>query len=254
MKFSEFLIEAPNPNLIGRTISGKKVTKNTKNEKWDDYYFDCSKRGLTSLEGAPPAVGGIFDCRDNYLTSLAGAPMSVALYFRCSSNQLTSLEGAPRSVGHSFYCDNNQLTSLEGAPRSVGHNFNCSSNQLTSLNGAPASVNGSFDCSSNQLTSLDGVPAYIGGHFDYRDNKLTSLHNIHKIIKETDIAFNIILNPIKSHVLGLLLIRGCPSVELDNREVQYILNKYLPNKGGNQWVMACQTELIEAGFREYAKL
>jgi hypothetical protein len=131
----------------------------------------------------------------------------------------------------------------------------CSYNKLTSLDGAPASVGDYFNCSSNQLTSLVGAPASVGDYFNCSYNKLTSLAGIHKIIKKMNGGtFNALGNDIKSHVLGLLMILDCKEVLLDNEEVAAILNKYLPNTGGNQWVMQCQTELIEAGYRDYARL
>jgi hypothetical protein len=169
MKFSEFLLEEDDGSLIGKTIGGRLITKDTKNEHWEG----------------------------------------------------------------DFYCSGNQLTSLDGAPASVG---------------------GYFSCFSNELTSLAGAPASIGGNFICRDNRLTSLAGIHKIIKKMNGEFNAVGNDIKSHVLGLLMIPDCKEVLLDNKEVQKILNKYLPNKGGNQAVMKCQTELIEAGYRDFAKL
>ena len=174
--------------------------------------------------------------------------------FDCGGNQLTSLAGAPASVGGGFSCASNQLTSLDGAPASVGGNFDCHYNKLTSLAGAPSFVSGYFACDHNQLTSLAGAPASVGGYFDCDHNQLTSLSDIHKNIKKMKGAFYAKKNAIKSHVLGLLMIPGCTGVTLDNKKVTDILNKYLPNTGGNQWVMQCQTELIEAGYREYAKL
>ena len=232
MKFSEFLKEEGGSSLIGKKINDKLITKDTKNEHWD----------------------GDFDCGGNQLTSLAGAPTSVDGGFYCYGNQLTSLDGAPSSVGGDFSCFGNQLTSLAGAPSSVGGYFACYGNQLTSLDGAPSSVGGDFSCFGNQLTSLAGAPSSVGGYFACSDNQLTSLAGIHKIIKKMDGIFYATGNPIKSHVLGLLMIPGCKEVELKNKKVEKILNKYLPNTGGNQWVMQCQTELIEAGYRDYAKL
>ena len=189
MRVREILME-DGGSLIGKKISGKLITKDTKNEEWKGN-FDCFDNNLTSLDGAPVSVGGNFDCFDN------------------------------------------NLTSLDRAPVSVGGNFGCSYNKLTSLAGAPSSVGGYFACSDNQLTSLSGI---------------------HKIIKKMKGGFYARGNPIKSHVLGLLMIPGCTKVELSNKKVEKILNKYLPNTGGNQWVMQCQTELIEAGYMEYARL
>jgi hypothetical protein len=57
-------------------------------------------------------------------------------------------------------------------------------------------------------------------------------------------------NPILSNVLGLLKIEGLMVVYLLNKEVQAIINKYLPMGD----IFKCQEELIEAGFEDYAKI
>jgi len=146
---------------------------------------------------------------------------------------LTSLEGAPSSVGGYFDVFGNQLTSLKFGPRKVGANFVVTKNKLTSLEFAPETVDGSFGCSHNQLTSLK---------------------DIHKILKKVNGTFYADHNPIKSHVLGLLLIPGCEEVTLENRDVQAILNKYLPNTRGNKALLECQSELLDAGFEDFAQL
>ena len=170
--------------------------------------------------------------------------------FICDDKKLTSLEGAPSSISGNFSCYFNQLTSLEDAPSSVSDNFSCYYNQLTSLKGAPSSVGNHFLCHNNQLTSLEGAPSKVGGDFYCNNNKLTSLCNIHKQIKVIGGNFNGTKNPIKSHVLGLLKIKKLQKVYLDNKEVQNIINKYLPE--GDLFV--CQQELIDAGYEEYAQL
>jgi len=154
-------------------------------------------------------------------------------YFYCSDNQLTSLEGSPASVGGYFICTNNQLTSLEGAPSSVGGHFICTNNQLTSLEGAPSSVGGDFECSYNKLTSFEGI---------------------HKILKSMNGAFYANKNPLKSHVLGLLLVKGCTEVVLDNKVVEEVLNRYLPNTRGNKAVIEAQSELLDLDLEDWAQL
>ena len=71
---------------------------------------------------------------------------------------------------------------------------------------------------------------------------------------------NFISNPIKSHVLGLLLIDGLEEVSFESfsigadaakHKVAQIINKHLKN---GRDVFACQEELIEAGLDEYAQL
>ena len=175
--------------------------------------------------------GGDFNCSDTRLTSLKGAPSHVDGYFNCSVNKLTSLAGAPSHVGGGFYCRGNELTSLEGAPSHIGGAFSCSSNELTSLEGVPSRVNGNFNCSNNELASLKDV---------------------YKHVTEIKGIFYANENPIESHVLGLLLIKGVTEVRLDSVQVEEILNRHL-GKGRAGMLMA-QEELIEAGLEEFAQL
>jgi hypothetical protein len=157
----------------------------------------------------------------------------------------------PEHVDGDFYCSDNKLTSLEGAPSSVGGYFVCSRNKLTSLKGGPTSVGGYFNCYNNKLTSLKGGPTSIGNSFYAYNNNLTSLHNIHKQIKHIGGFANFRSNPITSCVLGLLLINGLKYVHLDKTAVQNIINKHLK---GDRDIFACQEELIEDGFEDFAQL
>ena len=256
------LIEIKN---TGKKFSDLKIDLN-------QVHINCSNNKLTSLEGAPQHVGGYFDCSRNKLTSLEGAPQHVGGSFACLHNKLTSLEGAPQHVSEGFYCDNNKLTSLEGAPQHVGGDFYCSNNKLTSLEGAPQHVGVMFYCSNNNLTSLEGAPKRVDRSFNCSDNNLTSLENIHLQIKHIGGILGFSKNPIKSNVLGVLLI-GCDprsfqpvpggkaplSISLDNEQVEGILDKYLEkiNKGEltpKEAVLQCQNELIDANLDEYAEL
>ena len=151
------------------------------------------------------------------------------------------------------YCDysNAKLTSLEGSPKHVSDDFTCFSNNLKSLKGGPEYVGGDFYCYHNGLTSLEGAPSWVDGIFNCRDNNLTSLHNIHKHIKHIGGMLYASRNPIKSHVLGVVLIDGIKNIWIDNKKVQDIINKHLD---GDKDVFACQEELIENGYEDYAKL
>ncbi len=108
-----------------------------------------------------------------------------------------------------------------------------------------------FNCEHTNLTSLEGVPPSISGSIFANNNKLTSLHNIHKQIKRLVGYANFFSNPIKSHVLGVLLIDRLQYIWMDNFKVQTIINKHLK---GDRDIFACQEELIEAGFEEFAQL
>ena len=126
-------------------------------------------------------------------------------------------------------------------------------NSILSVMGKqPEHIDGHFSCSDKKITSLEGAPSSIGDSFYAYNNNLTSLHNIHKQIKHiggfANFRYN---NPITSHVLGLLLIDGLTDVFLENKKVQNILNKHLK---GDRDVFACQEELIEAGFEDFAQL
>jgi len=153
-----------------------------------------------------------------------------------------------------FYCNNNNLTSLKGAPSSVAGDFGCSNNNLTSLKGAPSSVGGNFWCTNNSLTSLNGAPSLVGSNFYCYRNNLTSLKDINKQLKKMNGTFYAHVNPITSHVIGLLLIPGCKEVRLDNEQVQDILNRHLESPFGNRRFLDCQSELLDAGLDEFAKL
>ena len=110
---------------------------------------------------------------------------------------------------------------------------------------------GDFFCTQSGITSLEGIPPSINGNVYFANNKIKSLHNIHKQIKHINGGISFIGNPITSHVLGLLLIDGLKMVFLDNTKVEAIINNHLR---GERDVFACQEELIEAGFDEFAKL
>ena len=133
-----------------------------------------------------------------------------------------------------------------------GGDFNCSDTRLTSLKGAPSHVDGYFYCSDNRLVSLVGAPSHVDGSFSCSVNKLTSLKDVHKHITEIKGKFYAVGNPITSHVLGLLLIRGVTRVYLDDKQVEEILNRQLGK--GRAGMLQAQEELIEAGLEEFAQL
>ncbi len=154
-----------------------------------------------------------------------------------------------------FACKNMQLTSLKGSPKEIlGGQFACSFNKLTSLKYSPEQVQLYFECSNNKLTSIEFVPKIIGSYLDCENNQITSLKNIHKYIDKMDGSLYFDRNPIKSHVLGVLLVNGCSFIELSNTKIQEILNKYLRQNKGREALYDCQEELINAGFEEYAQL
>ena len=114
-----------------------------------------------------------------------------------------------------------------------------------------AKINFDLIIRDNNLSTLEGISPRVGHNLWAARNNLTSLHNIHKHLKYVGISIGFKHNPIKSHVLGLLLIDGLQKIFLDNKEVEDIINKHLKN---GRDIFACQEELIEAGFDEFANL
>jgi len=61
-------------------------------------------------------------------------------------------------------------------------------------------------------------------------------------------------NPLKFNVIGLLLVKGCKEVELDNKQVMEIMNRHLKSPFGNKRVIECQSEMLDADLGEWAEL
>lgn len=133
--------------------------------------------------------------------------------------------------------------------------FSCRSTKIKSLKGAPNYVGGYFNCEDTRITSLEGAPEHVGGFFDCRHTKIKSLHNVHKQIKYIGRDFYI-SHTIKSHILGVMFIKGLLGIEfisgnVEQKYVEDIINKHL---AGDHDPHTTQEELIDAGFSEYAKL
>lgn len=173
----------------------------------------------------------------------------------CSGGKLTSLEGAPKIASADFFCHQNFLTSLKGGPEKVLGDFHADHNKLISLEGVPARIQGDLVLHSNNISSLEGGPTYVGGSVYLGNNKLESLKGIHKHIKHIGSLLYMENNPIKSHVLGLLRIEGLREVLFPSdpryKAAEKIINKYLK---GDRDIFACQEELMNAHYGEFAQL
>lgn len=175
---------------------------------------------------------------------------------RVDHNKLTSLNGCPRQVPGKFWANDNQLESLEGGPEKVGIAYHAYNNKLKTLKGAPK-YTGTFDVSANELTDIDEVLEHVGGDLDLSDNQLTNLKNIHKKIKFCGGQLKLAGNSLESNVLGVLLIPGLQSVNMDHAMLEHELNQFLPNNRGMEAVIECQDRMIDkykGKFDEYAKL
>ena len=173
-----------------------------------------------------------------------------------SDKDLSSLpDDLPEKISGDFGCSYNNLTSLEHCPSKVGGDFLCYHNMLTSLEHCPSEVGDDFHCAYNKLTSLEHCPSEVGGVFSCNKNNLTSLKDIHKQIKKIGGDFYCHNNPIKSHILGLMLISVGGTILTglgDDKVVDDILNKW--KNQGRRGVLGCQRDLIAAGYKELAQL
>ena len=179
--------------------------------------------------------------------------------FWCGYNKIKSLKGLPKIDGGICLDYNVGLKSLKWCPTIVNGDFSCSyCTSIKSLQFSPREVHGDFDAVMCCLSSLDFCPEIVIGNFSVVANKLESLENIHKNIKQIDSVFDCSGNPIKSHMLGLLCIKGLQKVLCDRKNIMHepvqIINKYLEQPMSKQRMFDCQAELIDAGFAEYAKL
>lgn len=195
----------------------------------------------------------LLESKERSVRSVYGKQPSHAQIFYCDSNELTSLEGSPITVKDSFVAYRNNFTSFKGGPTTVGGIMYIYRNRLKSFEGAPEYIGKNFIVNDNEISSFEGAPRFIGGNLLLIRNKLDSLKGIHKYIKQINGVLNVSENNVSSHVLGVLRIEGLEALILDPvaKEVQDIINKHL---AGDRDIFACQEELINAGFEEFAKL
>ncbi len=138
-----------------------------------------------------------------------------------------------------------------------------SSEDLTSLEGLPDhALDYGLRINYNpKLKSLEHLPVHITSEFQMRGLPLIkSLKGIHLALKSVP-SIGLTASHIKSHVLGLTLIRGLSFIEdEENVEADWvtIVNKHLDEDSGDEErrakMYACQSELIEADMKEYAQL
>ena len=143
-------------------------------------------------------------------------------------------------------------------PKMISGSFSCIDNQLTSLKGCPEEIGGNFLCGFNGLTSLEFCPKRVGQRFSCVANELISLEGIHKNLHEVG-QFACYDNPIKSHVLGLMLIHVTSTASNaiktslgSDGDVDTILNKW--KNQGRRGVLGAQRELLDLGYEELAQL
>jgi hypothetical protein len=177
-------------------------------------------------------------CHDKSLHELPpDLPTEVTGYFSCANNALTTMKNCPLKV-ESLYCNDNRLTSLEYIPKII---------------------NGNLSVAGNAISTFEHFPTEVHGNFNLTHNKtITSLQGIQKYLRHVDSYIEFKGCPIKSHILGLLLIYiGGDIVIFGNPAdksyiVDTIMNRW--KNQGRKGILGAQRELIAAGYKELAQL
>lgn len=124
--------------------------------------------------------------------------------------------------------------------------------RLESLIGAPIEVIKEvdlFEC--KKLNSLEGIPKICHSYMRMSScDSFTSFNNVHKFITGINSIFYL-PESLESNILGLLLIKKLDFCTGLKAPVMDIMNRHLSS---GKDVLECQEELIEKGFKEYAKL
>jgi hypothetical protein len=137
------------------------------------------------------------------------------------------------------------LTSLFHGPVEVGIDYGCQINKLTSLEGAPAKI-ADFSCAINLLTSLQGAPKICRWFVCQRNPLLTSLEGIPQELDEITLTYtnDLPLLRLLNYDRDVLDVStpNCPQIILQ------LLKKFTSRKDLRLNILACQKELIDAGF------
>ena len=162
---------------------------------------------------------------------------------------IVSLKGCPDNVNN-LYVQDNLIDSLEFFPKNVQGNISLSGNKITSFKGLPRLTMGALRIAGNPITSFEGCPRDIGGNLNIANTKITSFHNIHKFINSINGMIYAHCCDLQDSMLGLLKIQGLTSIIIDDSNLSSILNSFI----GTGDLLACQQELIDKGFEDFAKL
>jgi len=225
----------------------KKLTEDFKDEiikKYGIKKYTINEDGSIDVNESVMLNGELFDRLPIFFNKVYGD------FYITECPNLESLVGSPTWVEGNFSCVRSpKLLLLRGGPKTVEGTFECTGcPKLTSLKGAPTTVTLDFNCAKcGNLTTLEGAPEEVGGNFYAFDCfKLPKLSHVKSVKRK------ILLNrsPI-DNFLYALKIKNLQEISTGSEKLDGIINKYL---GGDRDIMACQEEMIDAGFEKYARL
>lgn len=151
-----------------------------------------------------------------------------------------------------FYVEELKITKL---PFQLGvvHGDFIADEKLISLKGCPKEVKRHFGINSPKISSFEYFPKIFGRACTITCSGFTSLVGIGDVIDSVNGAFSFDEDAIKTGGLGLLQIQGIKDFGWRAAGINNafdIIIRYL----GTDNIIECQSELIEAGFEEYAVL
>lgn len=131
---------------------------------------------------------------------------------------------------------------------------------LTSMYGLPQ-VSQLLNLSKNNISSLDDMSQMYCKTLNLSENPITSLKDIHKKLFGCE-GIRLEIDYLTSNTLGLMMIKGFVGVYpsdkkpslIQKQQVSYkvisMINWHITNKKS---VLECQEELMDAGYKEFAK-
>ncbi len=171
--------------------------------------------------------------------------------------------------GHNLYRDHYS----KGDKVFKGAGLDLRNRSLTSLKGLPFDeIVGYLLLDDNSLGAGSGfqyAPKKIGRGVSFKYNKFTNLKDIHLHLPEVNGWLDLAYNPIESHVLGLLKIKGLTGLRLSSIPDNDLatkkwgwavtMSRYIAaiNTGKitvKEALYGCQEALIKTNYDEYAKL
>lgn len=211
-------------------------------------------------------LSDIITLHETHKTSsdLTAAEETIAHLIDCLGSNIVKLKDGKINIGRALWVqpqlnliDNGKIKIPLGI---IKGNFNITDGSIATFENFPVKITG--DChitTSDNLRSFDGCPEYIEGDFVMNCPSISSLHNLHKHLKHVTLI-NVDTDRIKDSILGLLLIDGFMGIyTIINLPFPVagpfeILNRHAAKGLGKEALFACQQDMIDAGFEEYAQL
>lgn len=161
------------------------------------------------------------------------------------------------SVDGDLSIKGNNISQLPVNFHAVTGSFYVSGLGLTTMKGCPRIVGGTFNASHNKIRTLEYAPHYVGQSMLMHANKNFNCHNAHQHLKWIDNAITLDLG--STHLLGLLLVKHLPHIEIETnsdrgvtrqkrKKLSAILN------GNVNDIHKVQELLIDSGFVEEARI